>query len=309
MDKKVLVFGVSGFVGKYLSHEFHDNDYKVYGSDIRRTDSVPEFVDFRECDLLDAEGIKNIILDIQPTHVVNLAAISNVGLSWNIPQKTIDVNVNGTLNILEASRQCDVIPKILLIGSSEEYAISDKPMDENSELDANNPYGISKMMQEKFSQLYRSRYGMKIYHVRSFNHTGIGQTDTFVIPSFCKQIAEIEKSGRPGTMYVGNLLVERDLGNVKDFARAYRMVIESDKCESTYNIGTGCAVSLSDILNYIISLSSQHVTVVVDPNRFRPTDNRVICCNYNFIKTELGWEPQYSIYDTVKELYEYYLVN
>lgn len=309
MDKKVLIFGVGGFVGRYLSHEFYDNGYKVYGSDIRRTGSVPEFVDFRECNLLDGEYIKNMILDIKPTYVVNLAAISNVGLSWKIPQNTIAVNVNGTLNILEASRQCDEMPRVLLIGSSEEYTISDKPMDENCELNANNPYGISKMMQEKFSDIYRSRYGMKIFHVRPFNHIGIGQADTFVIPSFCKQVAEIEKSGKLGTIYVGNLSVKRDFGNVKDVVRAYRMVIESDNCENIYNIGTGNSISLQDILNYIISLSSQQVTVEIDPNRFRPADNSVICCNYGFINSELGWQPQYSIYDTIKELYQYYLEN
>lgn len=307
MNKKVLIFGVGGFVGGYLSREFYNNGYKVYGSDIGRTDSIPEFVDFRDGNLLDGECIKNLILDIQPTHVVNLAAISNVGLSWKVPQKTIDVNVNGTLNILEASRQCDEIPRVLLIGSSEEYTISDKPMDEKCELNANNPYGISKVMQEKFSEIYRSRYGMKIFYVRPFNHIGIGQSDTFVIPSFCKQVAEIEKSGKIGTIYVGNLSVKRDFCNVKDVVRAYRMVIESNNCENIYNIGTGNSISLEDMLNYIISLSSQQVIVEIDPSRVRPADNSVICCDYGFINSELGWQPQYSIYDTIKEMYRYYL--
>ncbi|MGX6445622.1 GDP-mannose 4,6-dehydratase [Neobacillus sp. K501] len=305
--KKVLIYGVSGFVGSYLVKEFASNGYKVYGSSPRKTDSLPKDIEFEEVDILDAETVKRQILSIQPTHIVNLAAISNVGLSWENPQLTVSVNVNGTLNILEAARQCEVLPKILLIGSSEEYAISNKPIDESYELNANNPYGLSKMMQEKFSKIYQLRYGMKIYHVRPFNHTGVGQSDTFVIPSWCKQIAEIEKSGKPGTIYVGNLSVERDFGNVKDVVRAYRMVIESNNYENIYNVGTGNAVSLKEMLNYIISLSHQHVSVEIDKDRFRPTDNPVICCDNSFIKAEIGWVPQNSIFDTVREIYEYYL--
>ena len=309
MEKKVLIFGVGGFVGAYLAKEFYKNSYHVYGSDINKTASVPEFVDFRTCDLLDTLGVQKIIFDIQPTHIVNLAAISNVGLSWKIPQKTIAVNVEGTLNILEAARQCPEMPRALLIGSSEEYAITDIPVNEQCEINANNPYGISKMMQEHFSMLYQSRYNMKIYRVRSFNHTGIGQASTFVIPNGCKQAAEITKSEKPGVMHVGNLAVKRDFSNVKDIVRAYLMVIESDNCENVYNVGSGTAVTLRDMLDYIISLSNQPITVVKDPALIRPTDNPIICCDNSLIRKELGWKPEYNIFDTVKDIFNFYLAG
>lgn len=307
MKKNVLIFGVGGFVGAYLAKEFHDNAYEVFGSDITKANSIPDFVDFSENNILNSNSIKELIKKIQPTHIVNLAAISSVELSWKIPQKTIAVNVEGALNILEAAKECIVLPRILLIGSSEEYTISKDPIDEQYEINANNPYGISKVVQEQFSGLYRKRYDMKIYYVRAFNHTGIGQADTFVIPSWCKQVAEISKSGKPGTIFVGNLAAKRDFSNVKDIVRAYRTVIESNDCTRIYNVGSGFAVALQDILAYIVSLSEQPITVVTDPERFRPVDNLVICCNKSYIEKELGWKPNYNIFDTVKEMFEFYL--
>lgn len=300
--KRVLIFGVSGFVGGYLTKEFQQHGYEVYGSDA--VDKHPEGIPFRKADLLNAEAIAELLAEIRPDTIVNLAAISSVGLSWKIPQTTIQVNVVGALNILEAARAITPMPKVLFIGSSEEYAESDKPISETSPLNANNPYGISKMTQERFAESYRERYGMKIYCVRAFNHTGVGQNSNFVIPSWCKQVAEISQSGKPGVMRVGNLNVSRDFGNVKDIVRAYRMVLESDDCSVVYNIGTGNSVLLKDLLDYIVSLSEQPITVKVDPALIRPVDTPYICCDHSLITKKLGWEPECTLFDTVKEMVE-----
>lgn len=305
--KKVLIFGVGGFVGPYLAQEFLNEDYVVYGSDIVKGDRLQDEVTFYQADLLNANAVSNIILQLKPDMIINLAAVSSVGLSWKIPQQTIEVNIVGTLNILEASKELKPMPKILLIGSSEEYDISDKPINELTILRANNPYGISKVAQERFANIYKVQYGMQIYHVRPFNHTGVGQKDTFVLPSFCKQAAEIEKSGKPGVIKVGNLMARRDFGHVKDLMHAYRLIVESPYCDTVYNVGTGKAHSLREMLNYIISLCSQPIKVEVDPARVRPIDNPVICCDYTKIKNELGWEPQYRVFDALKEMFEYYM--
>lgn len=305
MNNKILIFGISGFVGPYLSEEFHKHGYDVYGSDIIRSDNIPEYVIFSECDILSFEDVSNLIRYIKPTHIVDLAAISSVGISWKIPQKTVEVNVEGSLNILESAKE--ISPKILLIGSSEEYDISDRPISESTAINANNPYGISKIMQEKFSKIYHKRYGMKIFHVRAFNHTGVGQSDQFVLPSFCKQVAEIEKSGKSGSIKVGNLSAKRDFSHVKDVVKAYRMVIESDDCEIVYNVGSGKAYGLDEMLNYILKFSNQKITVEVDSDRFRPVDTPVICCDNTLIRQKLGWLPKYSVFDALKELVEYYM--
>lgn len=303
---RVLIFGAGGFVGSYLCKEFLNNGYKVSGTDKGEGSALPSEVDFYRTNLMQANEVEKLIGQIQPDIIVNLAAISSVGASWNMPQTTMAINVIGALNIMEAARKSEQKPRILFVGSSEEYVISENPLDENTQLNANNPYGISKVTQEQFAKLYREQYGLKIYCVRPFNHTGIGQRDSFVLPSFCKQVAEIDKSGKDGKIQVGNLKVKRDFSHVKDVVRAYRMIVESDNCNQIYNVGSGNAYSLEDMLTYIIGLSNQHIEIEVDQNRIRPTDQPVICCDRSLIGKELGWEPQYNVYDALKEMYEYY---
>ena len=303
---RVLIFGAGGFVGSYLCKEFLNNGYKVSGTDKGEGSALPSEVDFYKTDLMQVNEVEKLIGQIQPDIIVNLAAISSVGASWNMPQTTMAINVIGALNLMEAARKSEQKPRILFVGSSEEYVISENPLDENTQLNANNPYGISKVTQEQFAKLYREQYGLKIYCVRPFNHTGIGQRDSFVLPSFCKQVAEIDKSGKDGKIQVGNLKVKRDFSHVKDVVRAYRMIVESDNCNQIYNVGSGNAYSLEDMLTYILGLSNQHIEIEVDQNRIRPTDQPVICCDRSLIGKELGWEPQYNVYDALKEMYEYY---
>ena len=303
--KKLLIFGYSGFVGPYLAKEFADDGYEVYGCDINEPSD--NCVAFFRCNILQFDDVDSVISKILPDVIINLAAISSVGQSWNVPQKTISVNVVGTINIMESIKLNGIKPRVLLVGSSEEYVSSDKKIDESSQLNANNPYGISKITQEMFAEVYRQRLGIKIFCVRSFNHTGVGQKDSFVLPSFCKQVAEIEKSGKHGTIYVGNLEVYRDFSDVRDIVSAYKLVIDSYDDSIVYNIGSGKAYLLKDLLDYIISLSNQKVFVKVDKERYRPVDNKTICCDNAKIRKELDWSPKYSIKDTLKEMFEFYL--
>lgn len=224
--KKVFIFGIGGFAGSYLAQEFIDNGYVVAGSDKVKSESLNKLVDFVEADLLNAENIEKIVSEKKPDMIINLAAISSVGASWGIPQITMSVNVIGALNIMEAARKIDNRPKVMFIGSSEEYAVSDKPMNEQTILNANNPYGISKMAQEKFAEVYRERYGMQIYCVRPFNHTGIGQRDSFVLPSFCKQAAVIERSGNAN---VGTInFYDRGIYYLEIMAKRYGCTMPSE---------------------------------------------------------------------------------
>lgn len=305
--KKVLVFGIGGFVGRYLAQELHEAGYEVAGSDVKKTESVPDFVSFTQADLLDAQSVAALVGREAPDAIINLAAISSVGLSWKIPATTVSVNVVGALNVLEAAKAMENRPRVMFIGSSEEYEALDHPMDEHTPLDANNPYGISKVTQERFASLYRDRFGMKVYCVRPFNHTGIGQRDSFVLPSFCKQAAEIEKSGKPGVIHVGNLAARRDFSDVRDIVRAYRMILESDDCETIYNVGSGKAYGLNELLNYIVSLSSQKITVQVDADRVRPVDTPLICCDHSLITKKLGWKPEHTIFEALQGMYEQFL--
>lgn len=305
--EKVLIFGAGGFVGSYLSREFLEHGYAVVGSDKATRRQLPPEVAFHPADLLNAEEVESLVNAVTPDVVINLAAISSVGASWGIPQTTIEVNVVGALNILEAARKAEKKPRILFVGSSEEYVITEQAINEETELNASNPYGISKVTQENFAALYRAHYGLQVYCVRPFNHTGVGQRDSFVLPSFCKQVAAIEKSGQPGTIQVGNLNIERDFSHVKDIVRAYRMIVEQDDCRAIYNVGSGTAYNLTELLRYITKLSHQSISIEVDPARFRPSDQPRICCDHSRITEELGWTPEYSVYDALKEMYDAFL--
>lgn len=303
---RVLIFGIRGFVGGYLAQEFLDYGYEVYGSDIQANDSLPKEISFYRAELLKEDSVREVIRKTAPDMIINLAAVSSVGASWKNPQTTMSVNVIGALNIMEAAKNFENSPKVMFIGSSEEYKVTDQPINESMQLEANNPYGISKMAQEKLVEIYRRQYHMQIYYVRPFNHTGIGQKDSFVLPNFCRQAAEIEKSGKAGMIRVGNLSAERDFSDVRDIVRAYRVILESGNCEKVYNVGSGKAYSLKTLLEYIISLSTQEIAIEIDSERFRPVDTPRVCCDYSSIEKDLGWRPQYSIFDTLKEMFEYY---
>ena len=303
MNKKVLIFGASGFVGPYLVKEFSSHGYEVYGTDLLESNKPSGCNGFYSLDILDSERVDTIIKTVKPSYIVNLAAISSVGLSWKIPQKTMEINVCGTLNILESIKDLENKPKVLLIGSSEEYEVSNEQLTEESPLNANNPYGLSKMTQERFAQMYSGKYGIKVYRVRAFNHTGPGQSDKFVIPSWCKQAINIVRSGKPGTIKVGNLNVSRDFSDVRDVVRAYRMILESDYNNQVFNVGSGKTYLLKDILNVILNLCSpSKVDYYVDPSLCRNVDNPIIFGNIDKAKKILGWEPKYQLEETIKDI-------
>ena len=303
--KKALIFGISGFAGGYLARELVSSGYEVAGSDIIPCST--EDISFIRGDILSPEAVREIINSSGVDTVINLAAVSSVGASWKMPQTTVSMNVIGSLNILEAARMQKTPPAVMLVGSSEEYGASSLPLREDFPLAPENPYGIAKMTQESFAALYRRHYGMKIFCVRPFNHTGVGQKDSFVLPGFCRQAAIAEKSGAPAVIRVGDISVKRDFSHVRDIVRAYRMILEKGSCDKVYNVGSGKAYGLEELLRYVISLTSQEITVETDPERLRPSDVPVVCCDRSLITSELGWEPEYTVFDALDELYLNYL--
>lgn len=306
---RALIFGANGFVGRYLTKELADYGYEVIGSDVAERPAHNGLSGYCHGTLLDADRVSKVISSTNPDVIVNLAAISSVGQSWKMPALTMQVNVVGTLNVLDAARSMAEPPKILLVGSSEEYTPSDRPLRETDPLDATNPYGISKVTQEHFAELYGERYGLRIYRTRSFNHTGPGQSTKFVIPSWCKQVADIEKSGKSGVMYVGNLDVARDFSDVRDVVRTYRMILESDYVGEVFNVGSGKALLLRDILCMITSLSSQEISVEQDRSLFRPGDTPYICADITAISSKVGLISKYPLSEVMRDLYQGFLKN
>lgn len=303
MQSNVLIFGVNGFVGPYLASEFHRSGYTVIGSDRASGGSSTDLAGYHAVDLLDADRVAEIIQKASPDHVINLAAISSVGQSWKMPQATMQTNIVGSLNILEGVKRLDNPARVLLIGSSEEYAPSSEPLSEESRIDATNPYGISKVTQEHLADLYSTQFDIPVYKVRAFNHTGVGQSPAFVIPSWCKQVAQIEMSGCEGVMAVGNTDVVRDFTDVRDIVRGYRLLLESPYAGQVFNLGSGRPSRLSDMLKTIISFSAQRIAVERDPGLMRPSDNPFIVCDNAKASEMLGWHPEHPMEDTLKEMF------
>lgn len=291
---KVVIVGAAGFVGKYLTRELEAAGHSVVTADLP------------EVNLQNAPQVESLIEGAKPDAVVNLAAISSVGASWKCPADTISVNVNGTLNLLEAIRKHAPHAKTLLIGSAEEYAIPEgnKALKETDPLEASNPYGISKIAQENFAQLYRKKYDMKIVCTRSFNHTGVGQTTTFALPSFVKQVAEINKSGKPGKILVGNLSAWRDFSDVEDVVHVYRMLLENENEFDTYNVGSGIANRIEDLLkDVILKFTPAEIEIVVDPEKVRPVETPYLCADNTRVKKY--WKGT-DIRTTLKKMYDHF---
>lgn len=288
---KTLVVGASGFVGGYLVRELESASHRVFQA------NFPEF------DLLDRSLVESVLQKTAPDFVVNLAAISSVGESWKNPAMTVDVNVKGVLHLLDSIQKFAPDSRTLLIGSAEEYAPKDSPLLETDPLEASNPYGITKIAQENFASLYRKKYGMKIVCTRSFNHTGVGQSPKFALPSFVRQVAEIDARGIPGKILVGNLEAVRDFSDVEDVVHVYRMLLESENEFSVYNVGSGIPHSMAELLRMIVGLSKVPVEIVQDSAKMRPVDIPYLCADNSRIRK--FWRGT-DIRTTVQKMFEFY---
>ena len=305
--KKVLVTGIDGFVARYLYDYLLKSGYDVYGTTINETYKNDKIKIFK-MNLLNVENVNDVIKNIKPDMIFHLAGQSAVGLSWQKPVLTIDVNVNGTLNLLEAVKNNNINPKILIIGSSDQYGIikpEDCPIKETQMQIPQSPYGISKKTQEELGKLYVKAYKMNIIFVRAFNHIGAGQGENFVVPDFASKIVKIEKGAIP-VLKVGNLDTLRDFTDVRDIVRGYVMLLENGKIGESYNIGSGNVIKVKDILKKLISLSYKEIKVEIDKEKFRPVDVPIVQCDNSKIKEDTGWKPEISIDETLKDVLEYW---
>jgi len=297
---KALVTGSSGFVGTYLKEELQSNGYETAGMDIKGSEI--------KGDLSDVKGVMELLKEVSPDVIFHLAGQASVGESWKDFKKTIDINVGCTLNLLDAARYACGDAKILLVGSSDQYgrvAMEDCPIKESHELHPASPYAVSKMAQEQLALLYQKAYGLDILLTRSFNHTGPGQRTGFAVPDFASQIVRIERGEKP-VIYVGNLSAKRDICDVRDVVRAYRLLAQKGRAGEVYNVGSGQAYSLEDILASLISLSGLEIRVEKDAEKCRPVDLPVIQSDIGKLKSETGFVLKYSILDTLKDTLDYW---
>ena len=304
---KALITGVNGFVGNYLSKYLIEQGYTVYGTVIE-DNVIMENVNIKKMNLLNQEEVMETIKSIKPDQIYHLAGQSAVGLSWKEPTLTMNVNINGTINLLDAVRENNIDTKVLIIGSSDEYGVikpEECPISEEHVLNPSSPYAISKVTQEQIAKLYINSYKMNLIMVRAFNHIGPKQSKNFVVSDFASKVAEIEKGAEP-VMRVGNLEAYRDFTDVRDIVRGYAMLMENGTIGELYNIGSGNAYKIQDILDVLLSLSNTKIKVEIDPERLRPSDVPIIQCDNSKIKSHINWVPQYDIKNTLKDTLDYW---
>ncbi len=246
---------------------------------------------------------------VKPEFVFHLSALTSAAASFKNPAATITQNVTMQINLLEAIRESASNARILIVSSADIYGMVKKeelPINESVAFRPVNPYAVSKITQDFLGLQYFLSYGLQVVRVRPFNHIGPRQAPYFVIPSFAKQIAEIEKGKKEPVLRVGNLETKRDFTDVRDIVRAYEMLLEGGVVGEVYNLGTGVSHKIADILDTLLSLSSAKIDVRVDSKLLRPSDEPELVCNTTKIKEAIGWGPKYTLEETLRDTLDYW---
>ena len=311
--KKALIIGAAGFVGPYLAAQLAGEcGMEVHATKLPHENLGNIKAEVHDLNILNKEDVVTLLYDVRPDYIFHLAAQSSVALSWKNPGLTIDVNIKGSVNVMDAVRELYYKPRVLLIGSGEEYGHilpGETPIREDNHLRPGNLYAATKVCQNMIAKIYTTAYDMELMMVRAFNHIGPKQAPMFVVSDFCKQVVEIEKGLREPVMMVGNLQAKRDFTDVRDVVRAYALLVQHGKAGETYNVGSGYAMEIREILDMIIAQSSVTVEVKVDPNKIRPVDVPIIEADTTKLREATGWERRIPLEQTIRETMEYWRQN
>ena len=303
---RALVTGAAGFVGRHLTAHLKEEGHDVFGLvHPSEQNDGPNGIRVSSADLLDDVGLAKAVHDVEPDVIYHLAAFSNPESSLRYARLTFETNFLGTQNLLEAAKDTGRNPRILLVGSGQQYgrvAEAEQPIGEDRQQRPLTPYAVSKASQELLGQRYFLSEGSAVFWTRSFNHTGPGQADSYVCSSFARQVAEIEALGRKPEISVGNLAARRDFTDVRDVARAYTAIIEHGESGRAYNVCRGDAVAIQEILDVLVSLSTVPVEVKVDPERYHALDAALFVGDATRLRDELGFSPRYSLRETLEDL-------
>ena len=291
---RVLVTGARGFVGRYLVEHL-----ETTGADV--TGWGREHVD-----LLDRRAVWRAMADLRPSVVYHCAGAAHVGQSFNDIADTLAANVLGTHHVLDALRNAGVSARVLITGSSLVYRPSDRALREEDPTGPATPYAVSKLAQEMLGRRGIKEDRQQVLLTRPFNHTGPRQDPTYAAPTFAQQIALIEKGRMRPEIVVGNLDASRDLHDVRDTVRAYTTIVERGEAGRVYNVCSGQAFKMRDVLDRLVAMSKVPVTVTIDPARYRPSDNLMLWGDRSRIEQELGWKPEIPLNQTLSDLLDYW---
>ncbi len=313
---RVLITGVTGFVGSHLAEYCLSLGCEVYGtrrwrSPMDNITGIADQIQLLECDLLDESSTFQAISTSQPEYIFHLAAQSYVPSSFVAPRATLATNILGTLNLLEAVRRARIEPGIHICSSSEVYGQvepDEVPITEQNPMRPQSPYAVSKVGEDLLAYQYFRSYGMKTIRTRAFTHTGPRRGSVFVASAFAKQISQVEKGLSPPVVRVGNLNSIRTWLDVRDIVRAYWMCVERCPAGEVYNIGGTTTKSVGEMLEFLISQSSSREDIEVreDPALMRPSDVTLQIPSTEKFSKATGWGPKIPFTQTMRDLLDYW---
>ena len=307
--KKLLITGVNGFVGQHFLEYtlMHRPNITVIGAGRSKQSLLTHknYV-YHSLDLNHQADILQLLENFKPDYILHLASYSSVSESWRTPVECFTNNTNIFLHLIDSVRKLNLKSRVLSIGSSEQYGQSAQtvsPLYESTPLLPNSPYAVARTAQEMIAQIYAKNFNTDIILTRSFNHIGPKQKDTFVVPSFVRQLIQIARNG--GVLYTGDTSVIRDFTDIRDIVSAYWLLLEYGELGETYNICSGNGVQLCELINNISSLLNITPEILTDPERIRPSENPSIIGDNSKLK-KLGWTPTYSLSQTLNDMISYW---
>jgi len=305
-ERTTLVTGAAGFVGHHLLRRLRGRRLIGWHRPGRPAPASPPGVVWRAVDLLDRDGVEAALGIDTPDEVYHLAGAPQIDTSWRNVVPHLQTNALGTYHLLEAIRRASLACRTLVVTSAQIYQSGDDPLDEDAPLVPPNPYGLSKLAQDQLALRAVDEDGLDVVIARPFNHTGPGQKPAYAVPGFARQIARIEAGLEPPTIAVGNLDTRRDITDVRDVIEAYVLMIASAPAGRPYNVCSGRAWRIGDLLEELRHLARRPIEVAVDESRLRPNDIPVVQGDATRIRSELGWSPHISVEQTLRDTLDWW---
>ncbi|MEI7768367.1 MAG: GDP-mannose 4,6-dehydratase [Chloroflexales bacterium] len=310
---RALITGINGFVGSHLAeHLLQQGDCEVWGLSRSSTIDLPSLqnqVRLVQADLSNPETTARAILAVRPNLIFHLAGQPFVPESFRDPAATLAANTLGALHIFLTLIAHRLPARVLVVGTMEEYGQiqpEDLPINEHAPLRPTSPYGVSKVAQSMLGLQYHLSHGLDVVRVRPFIHIGPRQSERFVTAAFARQIARIEHGLQPPVMQVGNLSACRDFTDVRDVVRAYALLMQHGVAGEVYNLGTGEAVMIRDMLNMLLAESATSVEVQLSADLMRPIDIPLVTCDASKLRACTGWAPSIPIRQSMHDIFAYW---
>ena len=305
--KKILITGITGFVGSHMADYIFDNkkDVKIFGikryhlSRLDKIQHIYDKINWIDCDITDPISVEKLIRKVNPDKIFHFAAESFVSPSWDHPHRYMSVNYNGTLNILEAMKKIGSKAKILIPGSGEEYGLldsKDMPITEKTLINPVNPYAVTKVAQDYISYVYYKSFGVKVIRLRTFNHEGPRRENVFGLSSYAYQIAKIEKNLMKGPILVGHLDDKRNFTHILDIVRAYWVATEKCIVGKLYLVGNESQKSVFTFRQALEKLKKmsnvKNLKHKTHKPFVRPTNVPFLITKKTNFEKETNWKPK-----------------